>query len=187
MKKTRALLVSALFSFVYAYTIACTPVDASEAKSAQEHHNLTIVPSEAATTYSALTQHGPKGRIMHAARKYAGTTYHQKSWNCSDYTRQVFGEAVGVWMIDWDDQQIGYGYHPRHRRRGDLVFFDENGRNDWDGPVTHVSVYAGKVNGIPYVWHNSSYYGKVVKSPLTWILRNDGKQAYVPHYTRRIR
>lgn len=164
--------------FVYAYTI---PVQA------QEHHNLTIIPEP--TTYSALGVGGAKQSILHEARSFEGTTYHQKSWNCSDYTRAVYGRAAGVhvWMQDWDDKQIYYGYHPNHRERGDLVFFDENGANDWDGPVTHVSVYAGKKNGIPYVWQNSSYYGKVIKSPLTWITRPDGKQAYVPRYTRRIR
>lgn len=180
------LLCGTLFAFVYVYTTSAQPAY-QPAYAAQEHHSLTIAPSGATSTYLPYSAHGPRGRIMSAARKYAGTTYHQKSWNCSDYTRQVFGESVGVWLIDWDDKQLAYGYHPSHRRRADLVFFDENGANDWDGEVTHVALYSGKVNGIPYVWHNSSYYGKVVKSPLTWILRNDGKQAYVPHYTRRIR
>lgn len=154
------------------------------------HHDLTIVPeaSELDTHYSLeLEIGGPKGQIMRAARKYRGTDYRRKAWNCADYTRQAFGEGVGVWLRDWDDKQIRYGYHPDHRRRADLVAFDENGANDSDGPVTHVALYAGKVNGIPYVWHNSAYYGEVVKTPLTWILRNDGKQAYVPRYTRRIR
>jgi len=176
MKKAGALV---------ALCVALLFVGAKPSLATQEHYNLTIAPE--ASTYLAYQAYGPRGRIMFAARKYAGTTYQQKSWNCSDYTRQVFGEAVSVWMIDWDDQQLAYGYHPSHRRRGDLAFSDENGRNDWDGPVTHVAIYAGKINGIPYVWHNSSYYGEVVKTPLTWIRRDDGKQAYVPRYTRRIR
>src|SRR5215203_1973587 len=153
MKQVRTLSVGVLLALVYACIVLTVP---SAAHATQEHHSLTIVPE--VNTYYSLTQSGPKGRIMRAARKYKGTTYRQKAWNCADYTRQVYGEAVNVWLIDWDDKQLEYGYHPKHRRRADLVFFDENGRNDWDGPVTHVAVYAGKVNGIPYVWHNSAYY-----------------------------
>lgn len=135
----------------------------------------TIAPEPTEPIYEAQTVHGEKGKIMHIARSYAGAAYTPYTFNCSDYTRVVFGKATGLWMIDNAPKQRYYGYHPRSLRRSDLVFFDENGPGG--KKVTHVAIYAGS----GYVWQNSSYWGKVVKTYMPYI------KGFRPEYTRRIR
>jgi cell wall-associated NlpC family hydrolase len=127
-----------------------------------------------AGTYTNYSNTRAKKRIMRTARSYAGTPFNQYSWSCSDYTRAVYGNALGVWLPAWDDQQRFYGYHPSDLQRGDLVFFREYGGN---GPVTHVSVYAGG----GYIWHSSNYWGSTVKTAMMYI------NGYQSQYTRRIR
>ena len=56
----------------------------------------------------------------------------------------------------------------RAQRVGDIVFYKEGGANHF----THVGMYAGKRDGVPYVIHASSYWKKVVIKPMRW--RGDG-------------
>jgi cell wall-associated NlpC family hydrolase len=130
--------------------------------------------AEPYTTYTTYTNKKAKKRIMRTARSYAGTPFNQYTWSCSDFTRAVYGNSVGVWMPAWDDQQRFYGYHPKGLQRGDLVFFREYAGN---GPVTHVGVYSGG----GYIWHSSNYWESTVKTAMMYI---PGFQA---QYTRRIR
>lgn len=135
-------------------------------------HSKTVAPEP---TYSASMAHSTKGRIMRVARSYVGTTYHKRTWNCSDYTSTVMYKATGVYIPDDVTQQRFYGRHPSHLKRGDLIFFAEGG-----GSVpSHVGIYAG--HGM--LWHNSSYpaFHGVVKSYMMYI------NGYRPQYTRRIR
>jgi cell wall-associated NlpC family hydrolase len=104
----------------------------------------------------------PKTRIIRTARSYRGTPYDAYYWNCSDFTSAVYGNAVGVWMPDWDDKQRFYGRQVRYLKRGDLLLFREYAG---EGPVTHVGVYAGR----GMIWHASSYFMSTVKSDMSYI------------------
>jgi len=104
-----------------------------------------------------------KDKIMREARSMAGWDYGKgPGLTCSEYTRLVYGPAVGVWLPTWDDKQTYYGYPVSRPERGDLVWFHEH---DGDGRATHVGVYAGS----GYLWHSSSYYGAVVKTPMMYV------------------
>lgn len=126
---------------------------------------------------TGIAEADTKDRIMRVARSYAGTDYKSVSWNCSDYTRAVMGRATGRWLPDNVRTQRFYGRHPDRLKRGDLIFFAENGGST----PTHVGIYAGKVDGQRMLWHNSIFFDAVVKSEVRWI---DG---FRPGYTRRIR
>ena len=135
------------------------------------------------TTYSA----GASARsIVRQARYYVNIAkpYDQQTWSCSDFTRASVGYGVGVWMPDWDDSQLAYGRPTAGLKdplkRGDLVFFREHGGV---GKVSHVAIYAGG----GYVLHSSAYWGYSTKTAMMYIDDVNGRDAYIPQYTRRIR
>lgn len=114
--------------------------------------------------YTTPAQADTKDRIMREARSYAGVPYGKgpNGLTCSEFTRLAYGPPTGVWMPSWDDKQTRYGYAVSRPRRGDLVWFHEY---DGNGRATHVAVYSGG----GYVWHSSSYWGKVVKTPMMYV------------------
>jgi cell wall-associated NlpC family hydrolase len=59
------------------------------------------------------------------------------------------------------NSQRSYGWQSRRLKKGDLVFFDENG----GGGLTHVGIYAGNND----IVHASNYYMAVVESDKRYI------------------
>jgi cell wall-associated NlpC family hydrolase len=126
-------------------------------------------------TYSASRLSGRvTGRqLIHFGRKHMGTPYYLSPpapcWayakeDCSCFSSLVF-RHFGKSMPDSPVTQFQYGHKVRSRsnlRRGDLVFWKENG---YGNPITHVGMYAGH----GYVLHASGYYGEVVESEMKYI------------------
>ena len=118
--------------------------------------------------HNSQAQANAKDRIMREARSMEGWDYGKgPGLTCSEYTRLVYGPAVGVWMPSWDNQQWYYGRslgRPYRPERGALVFWDENGPGG--DSITHVAVADGQGG----VWQSSSYYGYVMHlSNMYWI------------------
>ena len=106
--------------------------------------------------------------VIERARTHLGTPYRHsppmpciayQSEDCSCFTSLVFSEwvtmpdnAVGQWYV-------GSEVEKSDLLPGDLVFFKEAGM---DRPITHVGIYAGRGN----ILHASTYWGKVVESPM---------------------
>jgi hypothetical protein len=81
--------------------------------------------------------------------KYGGTT--EKGFDCSGFTGYVFNEfGILLPRISRDQATVGTKVTKEDLRRGDLVFFNTNGRG-----ISHVGIYMG--GGL--MAHSSSKYG----------------------------
>jgi cell wall-associated NlpC family hydrolase len=126
---------------------------------------------------SALGKESPSGgpvvdsEVIERARTHMGTPYvHSppspceayQSEDCSCFTSLVFSKWVS--MPDNPVEQWNYGrsVEKSDLRPGDLVFFKEAGENY---PITHVAIYSGR----GYIIHASSYWGRVVESPMKYV------------------
>ena len=109
--------------------------------------------------------------VIERARTHLGTPYRHspplpcqahRSEDCSCFTSLVFSKWIN--MPDNPVYQWRYGSYVEKSdlRPGDLVFFKEAGANH---PITHVGIYAGMGN----VLHASSYWGRVVESPMKYV------------------
>jgi cell wall-associated NlpC family hydrolase len=104
--------------------------------------------------------------VVREARKWIGVRYRlggesRRGVDCSGLTMQVY-KKFGVSLQHWDEKQYRKGARvPKGREKpGDLVFFNEHGRN-----ISHVGIYAG--NG--KIIHASDYYNKVTESQMKYI------------------
>ena len=61
-----------------------------------------------------------------------------------------------------DQWRFGHYVEQSDLRPGDLVFFKEAGENH---PITHVAIYSGAGN----ILHASTYWGRVVESPMKYV------------------
>ena len=100
------------------------------------------------------------------ARKWIGVRYRlggesRRRVDCSGLTMQVY-KKFDVSLPHWDDKQYRQGTRvPKGREKpGDLVFFNEHGRN-----ISHVGIYAGDGKII----HASDYYNKVTESQMKYL------------------
>ncbi|MEX2416399.1 MAG: C40 family peptidase [Paenibacillaceae bacterium] len=84
--------------------------------------------------------------------KYGGTT--EKGFDCSGFTGYVF-EQLGIDLPRTSRGQatVGTKIAKKDLRKGDLVFFNTNGKN-----ISHVGIYLG--NG--KMAHSSSKYGSTI-------------------------
>jgi cell wall-associated NlpC family hydrolase len=125
--------------------------------------------------YGAASGTRQTGRdVVIIARWHLGTPYRhspphpcraRRSEDCSCHTKLVFGaRSIGIRLADSPVRQYNRGrwIARSNLRRGDLVFFKENGRRN---PITHVGIYSGNGNLI----HASNYFGKVVESKMRYI------------------
>lgn len=122
------------------------------------------------TMFTAQGRRPSRKAIIRQARKHLGTRYVLsppgpcrafRKEDCSCHTKVVF-RRFGKRLPDHPARQWKKGRRvaKANVRRGDLVFFKENGRN-----ITHVGIYSGNGNVI----HASSYFGKVVESKMKYI------------------
>ena len=119
------------------------------------------------TTSERASASGRSGEdVVREARKWIGVRYRlggetRRGVDCSGLTMQVY-KKFGVSLPHWDEKQYSKGARaPKGREKlGDLVFFNEHGRN-----ISHVGIYAG--NG--KIIHASDYYNKVVESEMKYI------------------
>jgi cell wall-associated NlpC family hydrolase len=81
--------------------------------------------------------------------------------DCSCLTQKAY-KAIGMSLPDDPERQIQYGRKVSTPRKGDLLFYDEDGAGGLR--VTHVGIYAGNDK----ILHASSYWGKVVVKPMRW-------------------
>ncbi len=135
--------------------------------------------SEAAPAREASKGDGPKATserasvsgwsgedVVREARTWIGVRYRlggesRRGVDCSGLTRQVY-KKFGISLPHWDDKQYRQGTRvlKGQEKPGDLVFFNEHGRN-----VSHVGIYAG--NG--KIIHASDYYNRVAESEMKYI------------------
>jgi cell wall-associated NlpC family hydrolase len=121
-------------------------------------------PEAISESASASGQNGKD--VVREARKWIGVRYRlggesRRGVDCSGLTMQVY-KKLGVSLPHWDDKQYRKGAQvPKGQEKpGDLVFFNEHGRN-----VSHVGIYAG--NG--KIIHASDYYNRVAESQIKHI------------------
>ena len=152
IRRGAALLVCSLVFAGVASSCPNREQAATETQARPEPRSVEVTPA----SYRESTRH----RIVRIARSYKGTPY-GPSWNCSIFTSNVYGNAVGVWMPADTVSQSYYGRPVRGKlRRGDLLLFAEHGRG-----ISHVGVYSGRGTLI----HASSYFQSTVKSEMRWI------------------
>jgi cell wall-associated NlpC family hydrolase len=150
------------------------PADLAPAEGGPTHGGITTGSGE--DVYTVANTRSERRALVRYGRTHIGTPYYSSPpaacWayhkeDCSCFTMLVF-RHFGKKLRDSPVRQ----YWDRNRKwvakadlkRGDLVFFKENGRNH---PITHVAMYSG--NG--YVLHASAYYAyrKVVESKMKYI------------------
>lgn len=125
------------------------------------------------TSKSSTTSKGV--RVFEEGKKYLGKPYRLggqamcdqgRYIDCSCLTQRAY-KAVGLSLPDDPVRQFQYGRKVDNPRKGDLLFYDEDGPGGLK--VTHVGIYAGKDgNGTDLILHASSYWGKVVVKPMRW-------------------
>ena len=114
--------------------------------------------------------HASGSDVVREARKYIGTKYEQATctksrMNCTCLTKKVFAKFGYELPMSTSGQ---WDYEPARKvsksslRRGDMVFFEEDGHK---GGITHVGIYSGKGKLV----HASSYFGEVVESEMSYI------------------
>ena len=139
---------------------------------------VTFIPqkAEAGTPIHYKAYQVAKNRYL-GASYYAGGLHACKYWqkygiDCSCLVRKSYWVASNgsIRLPDHPGKLWNHTHWPadKTRRYGDIVFYKEGGANHF----THVGMYAGKRNGVPYVIHASTYWKKVVIKPMRW--RGDG-------------
>lgn len=113
-----------------------------------------------------------KGRkVFRVGKRYLGTPYRYATctsslMSCTCLTKVAY-KSVGVSLSLMEGEQWQRGRRVSTPRRGDLLFYDEDGAGG--KAVTHVGIYAGKnSSGTRQILHASSYWGKVVIKPMRW-------------------
>ncbi len=143
--------------------VACTtPRSSSSADSDSSGGGLTSV------------QKG--NRIVEVGKRYLGTPYYLggpqdcipfKKMDCSCLTLTAYKKAINMSLPDDQRQQWKYGRLVSTPRKGDLLFYDEDGPGGMS--ITHAGIYAGKDrNGTDLILHASNYWGKVTIKPMRW-------------------
>ncbi|MBA2712813.1 MAG: septal ring lytic transglycosylase RlpA family protein [Rubrobacteraceae bacterium] len=109
--------------------------------------------------------------VIERARTHLGTPYRHspplpcqayRSEDCSCFTSLVFSKWVSMPDNPVEQWKFGDYVEESDLRPGDLVFFKEAGGNN---PITHVAIYSGGGN----ILHASTYWGRVVESPMKYV------------------
>ena len=141
------------------------------------------VATREAGAYSAASVSDPSPRdVVRVARRWMLTPYRyatctRSRMSCTCETKKTykrFGHELGMGELQqwrYNDRKVRKIFDRSSLRRGDEVFFKENG--PYKG-ISHVAVYSGNGN----VVHASVYYGKVVESQMKWINGYFGAKRY---------
>jgi cell wall-associated NlpC family hydrolase len=127
------------------------------------------------TSDGGLTSAEKGRKVLREGRKYLGIRYRYGTctstlMSCTCLTKRAYS-AVGINLSLMEIEQWKKGRRVSTPRKGDLLFYDEDGAGG--KAITHVGVYAGKNRyGTRMILHASSYWGKVVIKPMRW--RGDG-------------
>lgn len=109
--------------------------------------------------------------VIERARTHLDTPYRHspplpcqayRSEDCSCFTSLVFSKWVSMPDNPVEQWKFGHYVEKSDLRPGDLVFFKEAGSNN---PITHVAIYSGSGN----ILHASTYWGRVVESPMKYV------------------
>ena len=109
--------------------------------------------------------------VIERARTHLDTPYRHsppmpcqahRSEDCSCFTSLVFDKWISMPDNPIDQWRFGHYVEQSDLRPGDLVFFKEAGENH---PITHVAIYSGRGN----ILHASTYWGRVVESPMKYV------------------
>jgi cell wall-associated NlpC family hydrolase len=100
--------------------------------------------------------------IVAAGEQYLGWGYGHGpgQFMCSGFTSTSVAQATGIELPLDPAAQMSYGWEPERMKRGDLMFFSEDGVS-----ITHVGIYAG--DGL--ILHASNYFWQIVESDYTYI------------------
>jgi cell wall-associated NlpC family hydrolase len=113
---------------------------------------------------------GTSLEVIRRARSHIGTPYRHSpplaceayhSEDCSCFTSLVFSKWLSLPDDPVGQWEAGQPVAESELRPGDLVFFKEGGSSF----ITHVAIYSGRGNII----HASSYWGRVVESPMRYV------------------
>jgi cell wall-associated NlpC family hydrolase len=99
--------------------------------------------------YGGQYRSGERLAIIEMAQYYRGASYY--ALDCSEFTRLVYGNAIGVWMPSDYFAQRSYG-RPVYSnlKRGDLLMYADGSAIYWgNGMVLMSSHYYGYVEKIP--------------------------------------
>lgn len=150
--------------------------DAFKIIRAPDRNGVACTTSSSSDSSGGLTSAEKGRRIVNVGKKYVGTPYYlggpsdcvpSKRMDCSCLTLTAYKKAINMSLPDDPVKQWQYGRKVSTPRKGDLLFYDEDGAGGLS--VTHVGIYAGKnSNGTPLILHASSYWGKVVVKPMRW-------------------
>ena len=128
--------------------------------------------TRSAPARTGLTSAQKGDKVAKEALKYQGTPYvyggmevciPYKKMDCSCLVLTAYKRALNISLPDDPARQWNYGRKVDKPRRGDIVFYKEDGRSR---PITHSGIYLG--NG--YIVHASNYYAyrKVIKTKMRW-------------------
>ncbi len=164
--RPQAILSAIVISFLF------LAISAIEGVPSSDPNSDSISTTEKAYTSSAGYAQ-PNDLIIAEAESHLGEPYGYGpgAWRCSEFTQAVIGDALGVWIAGSPAAQLDYGWQPQKTKRGDLLFYSEDGFS-----ITHVAIYMGEGRMI----HASTYYGVIATSETRWM-----EYAYVT--ARRIR
>ena len=116
-----------------------------------------------AQTYSAASiTHDQRVAVWRSGKAYLGQPYVAGGLDCSRLTQLAYRNGAGISLFDDPQSQMQRGRWVRDARKGDLLFWSENG----SGIATHVGIARG--DGLMTL-HASSYYGRTVISDGSYI------------------
>jgi hypothetical protein len=112
--------------------------------------------------FGFIQNSGAPRKLINESAKYLGTPYGigPGKMNCSEFTATVYRRAIGVSMPSDVSTQLNYGYAPRRKKPGDLLFFNEYGNG-----VSHVAIYLKP----GWCRHASTYTGQVSDTKINYI------------------
>lgn len=135
----------------------------------QEEEQTTPVIGSSSSDAERTTSATRGDKVIAQAKRYKGIRYRYATctssrMSCVCLTKKAFAPFISPNLsMKSEEAQARRGKYvaKSNLRRGDLVYFREGGGSD----ITHVGIYAGR----GYLWHASSYFGKVVKSEMKYI------------------